>query len=85
MDLPFDVPLDFGEQIQRLPEKVRPALKKLLHQLQDNPDSPSILGEQDPTGRIGYEFFPGYVLYWRVDRKGLHKPIGIRVIEVRKI
>jgi hypothetical protein len=53
-----------------LPVEAQDSLSKLLMTLQKDPDSPEItsLAQRDPSGQLGYEFSPGYLVYWRVVR-----------------
>jgi hypothetical protein len=51
-----------------LPSDAQDALASFLMRLQKNPTSPDILAhsQQDMAGRLGYEFSPGYLVYWRL-------------------
>jgi hypothetical protein len=52
----------------KLPKVAQNALAAFLLQLQQDPSNIKILSEaqRDTKGRLGFEFSPGYVVYWEV-------------------
>jgi hypothetical protein len=65
------------------------SLSKLLMTLQKDPDNAEVtsMAQRDPSGQLGYEFSPGYVVYWRVVRnESLHPnlPLHIEVLAIIK-
>ena len=67
-----------------LPRGVQDALASVVTALQKNPDDPALVtaAERDSSGRLGYEFSPGYVMYWRVARDDYSNPLTPTHIEV---
>ena len=59
-----------------LPLRAQDALANFLMTLQRRPDSPEIVAnaQMDTAGRLGYEFSPGFLVYWRVIREPVTLP-----------
>jgi hypothetical protein len=72
--MPFmEVWENFGQDWESLRSDAQRALATFLERLQRNPYDPDIqkkavLGDNE---RFAYEFYPGYVLYWRIDCESL--------------
>jgi hypothetical protein len=72
-----------------IPKAAQDALASFLLELQKNPDGSEIVAhtQRDDAGRLGYEFSPGYVVYWRIVRNEpgqLVQPERIEVLAVVK-
>jgi hypothetical protein len=80
---------------ESLPSPVQCGLTSFLEHLEENPDDPELRKncQQDEEGRFAYEFYFGYVLFWRVVREesghvtkllNPFPPIRIDVLFLRK-
>ena len=72
-----------------IPKTAQDALASFLLELQKNPDGSGIVAhaQRDAAGRLGYEFSPGYVVYWRIVRNEpgqVAEPARIEVLAVVK-
>jgi len=70
------IPIRFYREFMKrdwpdLPLHAQDALANFLMTLQKTPDSPEIIAnaQRDAEGRFGYEFSPGFLVYWRVVRE----------------
>ena len=70
------IPIRFYHEFMKrdwpdLPLGAQDALANFLMTLQKRPDSPEILAnaQRDIEGRFGYEFSPGFLVYWRIVRE----------------
>jgi hypothetical protein len=86
------IPIRFyGEFTKRdwpeLPEAAQDALASFLLKLQKNPENPekAIHAQRDALGSFGYEFSPGYRVYWRVVRNEFGESLQAVRIEVLAI
>jgi hypothetical protein len=69
------IPIRFYQEFAKrdwpeLPGSAQDALASFLVRLQKNPDSSEIAAnaQRDTSGRLGFEFSPGYVIYWQIVR-----------------
>ncbi|MGB7281403.1 MAG: hypothetical protein WBE13_03995 [Candidatus Acidiferrum sp.] len=73
-----------------LPESAQDALAGFLIDLQKDPENPRIVGraQRDAAGQIGFEFFPGFTVYWQIVRNELDpsgQPARIEVLALQKM
>jgi len=79
--IPIRFYAQFAEHDWRaLPTDAQDALASFLLKLQRDPNNSGILAnaERDRTGRLAYEFSPGYIVFWRIgDETFPHKRIEV--------
>jgi hypothetical protein len=73
-----------------LPEAAQDALASFLIELQKDPENPDIIAraQRDGAGQLGFEFFPGFTIYWQIVGNELDaagQPTRIEVLALRKI
>jgi hypothetical protein len=73
-----------------LPEAAQDALASVLIDLQKDPENLEIIShaQRDAAGQLGFEFFPGFTVYWQIVRNELDpfgQPARIEVLALRKM
>ncbi|MGA8871729.1 MAG: hypothetical protein WB460_11365 [Candidatus Acidiferrales bacterium] len=89
--IPIRLYREFKQDWSDLPRTAQDELAGFLLELQKNPESPEIAArsQRDAAGRLGYEFSPGYIVYWRIvrdesNRSSEFEPLRIEVLAVSK-
>jgi hypothetical protein len=73
-----------------LPEAAQDALAGFLIDLQKDPENPETIAQaqRDAAGQLGFEFFPGFTVYWQIVRNEIDhsgQPARIEVLALRKM
>jgi hypothetical protein len=73
-----------------LPEAAQDALASFLIDLQKDPENPQVVAhaQRDAAGQLGFEFFPGFTVYWQLARNELDpsgQPARIEVLALLKM